>query len=395
LPRVRQLGCFAVLAVLAGGVAGCGGSSNGDGPAPTPVLGVKGKERRAAPSLGFPGFATKNTTRVGGADPVADAAAVALAVFPPGRNAPRPDAVALADARDWRPATAAAALMGAPVRAPLLLSTGDAMPRASQEALKRLRPKGSEAAGGGEVIAVGRTPKLGGRKVTRIAPKQPGPYELAAAVDRFLTTAKGKPSDAVMVVSADEASFGVPAAGYAAKTGVPVLFVKRDSVPEATRRALLTHARPRIYVLGPPSSVGPQAIDALKKTGTVVRIGADKPVENAIAFARYTDGTFGWGVIDPGHGFVFTSARRPLDGPAAAALAASGTYGPIMLLEKANVLPKAVREYLLDIRPGYRKDPVRGVYNRGWMIGDRSASSQGVQSQIDDLLEIQRVRTTP
>jgi hypothetical protein len=390
------VGCFAVLAMLAGGVAGCGGgSSNEDGPAPTPVLGVRGKERKAAPSLGFPGFATKNTTRVGGADPVADAAAVALAVFPPGREAPRPPAVALADARDWRPATAAAALMAAPVRAPLLLSTGDEMPRASQEALRRLRPRGSEPAGGGEVIAVGETPRLGGRKVTRISPRQPGPFELAAAVDRFLTAAKGKPSEAVMIVSADEASFGVPAAGYAAKSGTPVLFVNRDSVPEATRRALLTHARPRIYVLGPPSTVGDKAIDELKKTGTVVRIGARDPVENAIEFARYTDGTFGWGVIDPGHGFVFTSARRPLDGPAAAALAGSGTYGPIMLLERAGQLPRAVREYLLDIKPGYRKDPVRGVYNRGWLIGDRTAVSQGVQSEIDDLLEITRVRTTP
>jgi hypothetical protein len=32
--------------------------------------------------LGFPAFATKNTTRVAGADSIADAAAVALAVYP-------------------------------------------------------------------------------------------------------------------------------------------------------------------------------------------------------------------------------------------------------------------------------------------------------------------------
>jgi hypothetical protein len=34
---------------------------------------------------------------------------------------------------------------------------------------------------------------------------------------------------------------------------------------------------------------------------------------------------------------------------------------------------------------------VRGVYNHGWIIGDDKAISVGVQSQIDQLLEITRV----
>jgi hypothetical protein len=50
-----------------------------------------------------------------------------------------------------------------------------------------------------------------------------------------------------------------------------------------------------------------------------------------------------------------------------------------------------VVDYLLDIQPGYSKDPVRGVYNHGWIIGDDKAISVGVQSQIDQLLEITRV----
>jgi hypothetical protein len=31
---------------------------------------------------------------------------------------------------------------------------------------------------------------------------------------------------------------------------------------------------------------------------------------------------------------------------------------------------------------------VRGVYNHGWVVGDESAFSVGVQSTIDSLLEI-------
>jgi hypothetical protein len=74
-----------VLVVLL--VAGCGGGSDEpdrDGATEqAPVLGSQGDDEEAAPGeLGFPAFATRNTTRVGGADAIADAAGVAQAVFP-------------------------------------------------------------------------------------------------------------------------------------------------------------------------------------------------------------------------------------------------------------------------------------------------------------------------
>ena len=50
-----------------------------------------------------------------------------------------------------------------------------------------------------------------------------------------------------------------------------------------------------------------------------------------------------------------------------------------------------MQQYLLDIQPGYTKDPVRGVYNHGWIVGDESAVSVAAQSQIDRLLEISPV----
>ena len=56
-----------------------------------------------------------------------------------------------------------------------------------------------------------------------------------------------------------------------------------------------------------------------------------------------------------------------------------------------DALPAPLQDYLLDIQPGYDTDPVRGVYNHGWMIGDESAISVDVQARIDALLEIQPV----
>ena len=135
--------------------------------------------------------------------------------------------------------------------------------------------------------------------------------------------------------------------------------------------------------------------DALGKLGKVKRIAGTDPVTNAITFARYQDGAFGWYVVDPGHGLVFANARRPQDAAAAAPLSASGTYGPLLLLTDAGVLPEPLQNYLLDIQPGYdqQTDPVRAVYNHGWVIGDESALAAAVQARIDTLLEIQEVDT--
>ena len=87
---MRRLGLGLLVLALLGGVATgvffLTQQDDGGDVAPTgdtrPVLGQEGDEEAAAAGLGFPGFATKNTTRVGGADGIANAAAIAQAVYP-------------------------------------------------------------------------------------------------------------------------------------------------------------------------------------------------------------------------------------------------------------------------------------------------------------------------
>jgi hypothetical protein len=184
----------------------------------------------------------------------------------------------------------------------------------------------------------------------------------------------------------------MPAAAWAAKSGDSVLFTKRDQLPSATSRALRRHEQPGIYVLGPESAVSRAVERSLSRLGRVKRVSGRTPVDNAIAFARYSDGSFGWGVRDPGHGLVFANSDRTLDAAAGAAMSGSGTYGPLLLLDNSDSLPKRLESYLIDIQPGYRFDPVRGVYNHAWLLGDESAISVDVQARIDELLEIVRVR---
>jgi hypothetical protein len=388
----RRALLLAVLALCAA-VAACGGRSGGVaqriGTAGTPTVGASGGQEDAAADLGFPAFATKNTTRVGGADPVADAAGVARAVFPGPSVRTRPQAVALVDARDWRIGVAASVLAGTEIRAPILFSNGPAMPIASKDALAALAPIGSKAVGGAQIIRVGDVARPAGLKSSDV--RGADPFALAHAIDAFSAAARGKQSDQVVIASADDAGYAMPAAAWAAKSGDPVLFVRRDAIPAETRAALVAHRKPKIYVLGPPETISDNVATALGKLGTVTRVGSGDAVRSSIDFARFIDGPFGWGVVDPGHGIVFARADRPLDAVAAAPLSANGTYGPLIVVSNADRLDAPVDAYLLDIQPGYRKDPVRGVYNHGWIVGDDKAISVGVQARIDLLLEITRV----
>lgn len=390
--RASRAGLLALTALALALAAGCGSAPQR---LDSPQIGKAGDEPNAPQQLGFPAFATKNTTRVGGADPIADAAAVARAVYPGDRaegTASRPRLVVLADQRMWQAGLAAAVLMSNPLRAPLLLSDGGELPAASADALDALAPTGASELGGAQVVRIGDAPAPAGYRSTTLAGADP--IALAAAIDlRLQSPAVGHPSRAVVVASADEPAFAMPAAGWAAKTGNPLLFVHRTTIPGSTFAALQAHRRPRIYLLAPERLVSPSVERALRGLGTVTRISAPDAVRSAIAFARYRDGLYGWGVDDPGHGLVVANAARTLDAAAAAPLSASGSYGPLVLLDDANALSLPVAQYLLDIQPGYTRDPARGVYNRAWLMGDESAISLPVQSRIDSLLEIAPIQS--
>ncbi len=432
-PPLRPAAALLLGAVL---LAGCGKSlpseGRGRGASVTTVAGTS--------QLAASGLTTKNTTRLGGANPVADAAAVALATYPGLTPATRPQAVVLVDDRDWPAALAAAALASAPLRAPILYSEGSTLPALSTQALAALKPTGSALLGGAQVIAVGaavapagyRTDTLSGRS-TSSAGAAPGgkpsgttgststsgegspgteagasgPAAVAAQVERLVAILHGGRPHRVIVVGADgPPALAMPAAGLAAESGAPILPVDTAGIPRATRRVLARLRRPVIYAVGPPAAVSHVVLAKLARFGSVRPIyptpgangatgpgtsGAD-PVDNAIAVARYSDGPFGWGVEQPGHGLVFASASRPLDAPAAAPLSANGDYAPLLLLEAPNQVPKALREYLSDIQPAYTDapeyQPVHGAYNHGWLIGDEAAITATVQAELDAMLEI-------
>ncbi|HEU4905539.1 MAG TPA: hypothetical protein VFT19_05425, partial [Solirubrobacterales bacterium] len=125
LKAIAGLFALAIVFIVAAILGGGGGSEPVTGPAPVgeaPSTPADAPPTQTPEDLGYPAFATANTTRVGGADPAANAAGAALAVYPSVTAAQQPDAVTVVDADEWRTAIAAAVLMAPPVAAPLLIS---------------------------------------------------------------------------------------------------------------------------------------------------------------------------------------------------------------------------------------------------------------------------------
>ena len=148
---------FIVAAILGGGGGGDRRQRGAAGQRLRTAQQEQPPSGRSRPTeLGYPAFATKNTTRVGGADPAANAAGVALAVFPSTDDAQRPAAVTLVDEDDWRGGDRRLGADGGAGRAPVLVSAERrACPRTSVEALDALDPQGSRATGGAQVFAIG------------------------------------------------------------------------------------------------------------------------------------------------------------------------------------------------------------------------------------------------
>jgi hypothetical protein len=383
---------FLVAAVLGGGDA----NKNSGKPAPAPAPPPKANEEvrtptaEAAEELGYPSFATNNTTRVGGSDPASTAAGVALAVFPSTTVAQRPAAVTIVDEGDWRGAIAAAALMAAPVRTPLLISSDDSLPDPTSQALEALDPRGNDDTNGAQAFVIGDAPAPEGMKATRA--KGSDPATLAAAIATLRDRLTVGPPRHIVLAPEEEPGFAMPAAAWAARSGDPVLFSGAEKLPPATLRALKRHPKVPVYVLGPSSAISSEVVrEAAKAVKKVRRVSGEDPVENAIALARYGSDDFGWNINDPGHGFVVARDDSPLDAAISAPLSASGTWGPLLLTDDADTLPKALREYLLDVKPGYTTDPTRAFYNHVWVIGDQEAIDVNQQAEIDQLAELARI----
>jgi hypothetical protein len=381
-------GIVALVAVIVAVVAinPFGGGGGGGTRVVTIAVATDNAQQAPVGTLGFPLVATRNTTRISGSDPVSDAAAAALATHPPAPHAPPLGAATVVPDDSWQSGIAASVLAGPPTRIPVLISQHGAVPDATSQALSQLNPQGA-GPGGVAVYSLDGASVPSGPKSQDL----PGdsPAAIANSVDQLRQRLVRREPEHILVVSSAQPGYAMPAAAWSARSGDPVLFTGKDQVPAPTLAALRRHAASAVYVLGPASVISKAAVSRLARvSASVTRVGATGPVQNALLFARYTDGTFGWNINDPGHGMELANSDRPLDAAAASSLASSGKWGPLLVTDTADALPPELRSFLLDIKPGYETDPTRAVYNHVWLMGDATAIGGQVQAEIDELAEL-------
>ena len=383
-----------------------------------------GHDRGGHLPAGASGLATKNTTRLGGANPVADAAAVALATYPGLTPTTRPQAVVLVDDRDWPAALAASALASAPLRAPLLYSEGSTLPALSAQALAALKPTGWRGWAAPQVIEIGPAAAPTGYRTLRVAGDAPNgplnsagptsreaaagiPAALAAQVERLVAVLQGGPSRRVIVVGADgPPALAMPAAGLAAESGAPVLPVDATGIPPATTRALAHLHRPAIYAVGSPAAVSHTVLVKLARFGAVRRIYPTPGVTARLGRARAAKirqttrspwratptGRSAGRWISPATAWCSHSPPARWTPPPRRRCRQTATTRRCCYWNTPTRFRQALREYLGDIKPAYSDtpeyQPVRGAYNHGWLIGDDEAITPTVQAELDAMLEI-------
>lgn len=386
-----------ILATLVGylifGVGRDGGAPDGSGMSEGPS--TRTEVVQSGRVLGFPTNATRNTTRVPGDDPVEISLASLLASYPAVEAGSAPPAVTLASADQWQAAVVAASLSAAPTSAPLMLAPSGKLSAEGSELLETLSPAGSPKTGEKQVFTVGEVAPPSGYDARKV----PGddPAAIAVALAELKAKLTGGPPDAFVVVSSEDPAYAAPAATWAARSGDVILYTGPDSIPEATLSFLKRKPNREVpvFVLGPTGTVSAKVVERLGKVaGTVERVPGSDPVASALELARFSSGSFGWNLNDPGHGYALIRSDEPMDGVAATPLSTGGTWPALLMTDSADELPDDVLEYLLDVQPGYTTDPTRALYNHIWVIGSESTISLDQQAQVDRAAELTLVETT-
>lgn len=361
-----------LLAVVAGG-CDTGGDGDGDG----------GARKPAAAEIG------DNVVRIGGKSGHDVAAEAVLAAYPPSGDR-RPNGWLVVAGNDWRMAVLGAQFAAKPVNGALVSTDRKFLPTPTHDVMTRLRLKAFPRSKGINTIVLGRAGGEVARTLTELdleltQLQARSPAALALELVPFRGGFARGYSSEVMVVSAEERDYALPAAAWSAYTGDTIAFTGQSAVPEATRQLLvqrrkLRAARPTIYLVGPRSVISAGVETELARYGRVERIAGRDAIETAVAFARYRDPKtgFGWG-LEKGPANVSLVNVRDWDNAVAALnFAATSPQAPLLLTSGPGRLPPAVAEFVRSLR-GARA-------NQGFVFGDERSISSATLGELDAAL---------
>lgn len=290
------------------------------------------------------------------------------------------DAVVVASGDDRAAADplSAAGLVWALDGAPMLLVTSRGVPAPTRSALSAV---GTGGTGTLRVFVVGGTSTIPDSVLAEVrgaAGLRPVTFVRVAGSDRYATAEAvaarmdaesplGRHPVALVANGEDPRKFfdALALSPIAAKTGAPILLVRRDSVPVATERAIGRIAPERIIVAGGAASVGEAVAGWL---GAERWSGADR-YDNAAAVALRATRE-GWLSADE----VAVAAKLP---DALAGGAAVGDRGGVLLLTGSDSLHESTRQWL------YLRS---GVVDQVHVLGGTASVTEQTKNAIPQLI---------
>ena len=376
----RKDALTAVCASLALALSACGGDD--DSPAGLATLNPP-VDPKAQLEWG------EQAARIGGLSAADVAAGAAMAVYPPD-GGDRPSSWFLVRDDRWPDAVIAAQFATKPIYAGLGVIDKEYLPTPTVDLLRRVTVSGFPKGKGLETAVFGKAGTdvfldLKERRLKTTQLKGPSPAAVAEKIVPFHGGGSRKFSTSIVVASAEERSYALPAAAWSAYSGDALVLVDRDTVPAATRRVIaqrekLTLERPTMYVIGPEDVISESVVAELSAYGEVKRVEGDSAVETAIALARYRDPEtlFGWGLRRAPANFSLVNEDDWGDAIGAFTFAATGPQAPLLLTDSADELPEPLVRYLDDVSGSQP--------SHGFVFGDRESISSAAFQQFDEAL---------
>ncbi|GAB7388414.1 hypothetical protein BSNK01_22510 [Bacillaceae bacterium] len=218
-------------------------------------------------------------------------------------------------------------------------------------------------------------------------------FEAAVKVAKFRLLTIPSPSEMgrhhVIVVSGETGVEALSAPYYSAHLGIPILFVTRDYIPQASRRFMEEFPDKTYTLFGSVKTIGKEVEKQIAKiVAHVDRVSGDTPFEISVDFAKrpHTETQIGWGrdAKEKGSAFTFGTIFSWKKAVAGLLLAHLGKHTPLLLIHPDRV-PMVVKRYLLELNPVDPRTP-NPPFMHGYVLGNFRDITFHAQVELEESL---------
>lgn len=196
----------------------------------------------------------------------------------------------------------------------------------------------------------------------------------------------------IVIVSAKEPAYALPAAYTAAYFRVPVVPVEEGHMPQSLRN-FKNGEKKVILVAAPERLLSDAFLKEMEIFGKVERVADENVYKHALLWARSRWDNFGWGMVENYHfdgyyNFVLANPETPEFAAAGLPMAYQGNYGPLLYTQKGD-LNNYVDQYFWRLSPDEFVFPSDGPFMNVRVVGGPESVSYNAQARADLALEVQ------